>query len=105
MSLLEHTFAALAVQAIIGRVTGNWWAAAAAPSAYFIGREVAQAEYRWIEAYGGGLRANLPWHAVFEPRVWQTADQIADGLGPLAACTALALYMGRRSARIDHPPT
>ncbi len=95
MGVLEHTIIALVVQVVVGRLSGNWWAAAALPCGYFIGREVAQAEYRWIESFGGGLRANMPWHAVFDPRVWQSADQIMDWLGPLAACIAVALVVSR----------
>lgn len=110
MSIFEHTLAALAVQTIVGRSTGNWWAGAALPSAYFLGREVAQAEYRWIESFGDGLRANMPWHAVLDPRVWQTADQFADWLGPIAACSALALFAElrqseRSGALSEDPPT
>ena len=39
-------------------------------SAFFAGREHAQAEYRWIEHYGNGKRANMKWWNAFEPRVW-----------------------------------
>lgn len=42
---------------------------AAAPLV-FLGREHAQAEYRWIETYGHGQRANLPWWGGFDGRVW-----------------------------------
>lgn len=96
MSLLAHTLFALGLQTIIGIITRNWWAGAALPCGYFVGREVAQAEYRWIETFGGGLRANMPWHAAFDPRVWQTIDQFADWAGPLVACIALGLWASQR---------
>lgn len=99
MGLFEHILIALGIQALVGWVTRNWWAAAALPSGYFIGREVAQAEYRWIENFGDGLRANMPWHAVFDPRVWETHDQIADWLGPVTACIAVALIAERNRNR------
>ena len=95
MGLLEHTLAALGFMAFVGWLTKKWWAAAALPSGYFIGREVAQAEYRWIEKFGGGLRENMPWHAAFDLRVWETSDQIADWLGPIAVCSAIALAVNR----------
>ncbi|MDC8753325.1 hypothetical protein OIK40_01560 [Erythrobacter sp. sf7] len=95
MSLIEHTLVALVILALVGWLTKNWWAAAALPSGYFIGREVAQAEYRWIETFGGGLRANMPWHAVFDLRLWESSDQIADWLGPVAACIAVAVWADR----------
>lgn len=99
LGLFEHILVALGVQALIGWATGRWWAGAAAASGYFIGREVAQAEYRWIEQFGEGLRANMPWNAVFDPRVWQTPDQTADWLGPLLATVALAILATRSRAR------
>ncbi|HUD91429.1 hypothetical protein [Sphingobium sp.] len=96
MGYFEHIFVALAVQTLVGRITGNWWAAAALASAYFIGRELAQAEYRWIERFGEGLRANMPWWGPFDRRVWTTLDQWVDWVGPLAATCSLALYLSRR---------
>lgn len=45
------------------------WLCLAAPMA-FLGREHAQAEYRWIKTFGNGIRANLPWWGAFDPRVW-----------------------------------
>ena len=37
---------------------------------YFIGRELAQAEYKWINTYGGGFRKNMPWYGSLDYRVW-----------------------------------
>lgn len=91
LTLIEHALYATMFQAMIGLLTGNWWVGGALASSYFFGREVAQAEYRWIEWFGEGLRANMPWHAVLEPKVWHNADQIADWLGPIASTLVLAL--------------
>lgn len=96
MNFIEHIILALVVQALVGRHTGNWWAGAALASAYFLGREVAQAEYRWIELYGHGLRANMPWWAPFDLRVWRRLDQWIDWIGPVVATCALAWRAGRR---------
>lgn len=38
----------------------------------FLGREHAQAEYRWIETFGRGHRANLPWWGSLDRRIWDT---------------------------------
>lgn len=95
MIYVEHIILALAVQVLVGRLTGNWWAGAALGSAYFLGREVAQAEYRWIELYGHGLRANMPWWAPFDLRVWPKLDQWIDWIGPVVATCALAWRVGR----------
>lgn len=40
----------------------------------FIGRELAQAEYRWIKEFGDGLRANMPRFAYLRPVVWDLHD-------------------------------
>lgn len=98
MELLEHALVALAIQIVVGLATRNWWAGAVLACGYFIGRELAQAEYRWIEQYGAGLRANAPWWAAFDVRVWTKADQLADVVGPILATSALALFMQKRKS-------
>lgn len=55
-------------------------------AAFFVGREHAQAEYRWIDAYGGGQRANMPWWGGFDPKVWNLKS-LCDWLLPL--CVAV----------------
>lgn len=97
MMYFEHALAALAVQIAIGLWTRNWWAGAALGSAYFLGREVAQAEYRWIEMFGHGLRANMPWWGVFDLRVWPKADQWIDWIAPIVATCTLAKVKSRRT--------
>ncbi|MDP3549414.1 MAG: hypothetical protein Q8R81_03350 [Novosphingobium sp.] len=96
MNLIEHALVALVIQAIVGLTTRNWWAGAALACGYFIGREVSQAEYRWIEQFGQGLRANMPWWGVFDARVWDNADRWADWIGPILVTVPVALWMGRR---------
>ena len=97
MSLFEHAVVALLIQIAVGLSTRNWWAGAALACGYFIGREFAQAEYRWIEQFGHGLRGSMPWWRAFDTRVWPKLDQWADLFGPLCATLALALVMHRRA--------
>jgi len=59
--------------------------------AFYLGREVAQAEYRYIEAHGG-QRAACPWWCGFAPSAW-TAKAMTDWLLPLAA--SLAALIGQ----------
>jgi len=87
-----HAVLALLMQAAIGLSTGNWWAGAALGAALFIGREHAQAEYRWIERYGLGIRANMPWHGGLQGRVWNIKS-LADVFLPICAVTAVALFV------------
>ncbi len=96
MGLFEHLVFAVIVQFIVARLTKSWWLGAALASAYFVGREIAQAEYRWIEMFGDGRRANMPWWGPFDLRVWTTLDQWLDWIGPVAATVAIALAKGRK---------
>ncbi len=99
MGLLEHAAVAVAVQALIGLSTGRWWAGAGIACAYFVGREFAQAEYRWIEQFAHGKRANMPYWAVFDARVWQTTDQLADVALPVVATFAVAWWFDKQQSR------
>jgi hypothetical protein len=96
VTYFEHALAALALQAALGLLTGRWWTSAALVSGYFIGREVAQAEYRWIELYGNGLRANMPWWGPLDLRVWPKVDQWMDLFAPVIATCSLAAFRDRR---------
>ena len=95
MIYVQHIVLALVVQAIVGLLTKNWWAGAAIASAYFIGREFAQAEYRWIEHFGAGRRANMPWWGPFDLRVWPKLDQWVDLIGPAIATWTVAWFAMR----------
>lgn len=62
---------------------------------FYVGREVAQAEYRYIEAYCKGKRANMPTFAVFSPKAW-TLKGILDWLLPcivVVAAIILRMYI------------
>lgn len=60
-------------------------------SAFYIGREHAQAEYRAIEHYYGGLRGNGPWWIGFQRRAW-TGKGLFDWLGPLFVVVAYGRF-------------
>lgn len=66
---LIHTITVL-VFAAIGWALGHPVLAAWFAVMYFVGREIAQAEYKWIEYYGGGFRKNMPWWGAVDHRVW-----------------------------------
>ena len=51
------------------------------PSAFYLGREITQAEYRYIEAHGR-KRANCPWWCGFMPEAW-TLKGLLDWILPL----------------------
>lgn len=92
LTSLEHAAASIAIQSLIGLLTGNWWIGAAAGSLFFIGREHAQAEYRWIALFGSGSRHNLPWWGGFDIKVWNHLDSWLDWLVPAVATMGVAYY-------------
>lgn len=84
-----HPLIAVGIQLALGLATGNFWYGVAA-SMLYIGRENAQAEYRWIERYGNGRRANLPWWGAFDPKVWDL-HSFTDVLLPVISTTGIAV--------------
>ena len=72
--------------AIIGLLTSNWFAGACFGSAFFVGREHAQAEYRVIQKFYEGKRANAPWYGGFERRAWNLKG-VLDFVLPIIATT------------------
>jgi len=60
---------------------------------YFIGRELAQAEYRWIETFGLGRRANMPWWGCFDKRVWNLPSLI-DVVPPVLIALVAIAFLG-----------
>jgi hypothetical protein len=100
--MIEHIFLAVVIQLIIRFILGSWSAGAAAAVAWAVSREITQAEYRWIEYYGGHLRANMPWWGGLDLRVWQYADPWLDWIAPSVVVVAIAMIAHRRSARGNH---
>lgn len=80
----EHPAYALLFMAIVGLLTGNWLAGAMLGIGFFLGREHAQAEYRVIQKFYEGKRANMPWYGGFEPRGWDLKS-ILDFVLPIVA--------------------
>ena len=66
---LAHAIAVI-IAGLIGWLVGCASIFAGSMAMFFLGRELAQAEYKWIEWFGDGRRANMPWWAIFDPRVW-----------------------------------
>lgn len=66
-------------------VFGLGWAAAA----FYAGRELAQAEYRYIEAHGG-KRYDCSWFCGFLPDAW-TEKSVLDWLLPVGVAAGWSL--------------
>jgi hypothetical protein len=85
-----HIPLALAIQLVLAPF--GLWVGAAAASAFFIGREITQAEYRNIAANYGGKRINMPWYGGFEPKAW-TVKGLLDCILPSVVVIALAFFI------------
>ena len=83
-----HALVAIAIQAFTGLLFHNWWVGGVFAVGIFMGREHAQAEYRWIERYGFGRRVNMPWYGGFDPNVWNLKS-LADFVLPALAVAAI----------------
>lgn len=59
---------------------------------FYAGREHAQAEYRWIAAYGHGHRKNMPWWGGLAPRAWN-AKSVADVLLPCLVAVCAEVFL------------
>ena len=98
LGMLGHVALALALQALVDRLTRSRVAGACVAIAWAVARELTQAEYRWIERFGGGLRANMPWWGGLDGRVWAKADPWFDWLLPALAVIAVAWWRRRDQA-------
>ena len=83
-----HSLLALGTCVIIV-LTGLNWAACFWSAAFYLGRELAQAEYRYIQEHGG-KRDKCPWYCGIYPSAW-TAKSVIDCLLPWVVCLAAAI--------------
>lgn len=87
---MTHVAIAIIFQIAVGLLCGRWGLAAITASAFFLGREITQAEYRWIAKFGAGHRANMPWWGGFDPAAWDIKS-LGDALLPLIVTGAIYL--------------
>ena len=79
-----------AVWCIACIVLGLPWPVLFWPSAFYMGREEAQAEQRYIDTHGGH-RDRCPWWCGLLPEAW-TLKGLLDFLLPLAVSIASAVF-------------
>ncbi len=94
--MIAHVILAILILVPIALLTRSWAAGAAAASAWSLSREITQAEYRWIEQYGSGLRANMPWWGGLDPSVWQKVDPWLDWIVPVVVAVLIAILASAR---------
>jgi hypothetical protein len=86
---MNHILLALLFQFVLAPI--SWWLGAFFVIGYYLGREMAQAEYRVISDFYGGKRANMPWWGSFEPRAW-TEKGLLHWILPSVAVIACAFF-------------
>ena len=87
----EHIVYAVLMQLPFG-LFGYWWIGAALAIGFFVGREHAQAEERYIKA-NGGVRANAkrPEFGALQPKLWNI-DSVLDFVVPAVCVVLMAAY-------------
>ena len=83
-----HALLAL-ITCVILFFLGLNWAAMFWSASFYLGRELSQSEYRYIQSHGG-KRDNCPWYCGFLPSAW-TAKSVIDCLLPWVVCLAAAI--------------
>jgi hypothetical protein len=100
--MFAHIPVALGIQLVcwvIGYYLGasnkaSIWIGCFAASAVCIMREITQREYQWIQAFGGGHRANMPGYAGLE--VWQwNAHSISETIAAILVALIMAVLVSR----------
>ena len=97
--MIGHIVLAVLIQLPIALLLRSWAAGAAAACAWSLSRELTQAEYRWIEQFGAGLRANMPWWGGLDLRVWQNFDPWFDWLMPSLTVVVIAIVANAKLSR------
>lgn len=89
---IEHTLYALAIQFALFLVLHNYLVGFIAAVFFFTGREIAQAEYRYIRMYTNGKRKSDMrwWKTILTPQIWSFSSLVWDLFLP-AFVTALVL--------------
>lgn len=88
----SHSIITLAT-ALAASLFGWQWQAALVMAALWLGREHAQAEYRWLAAHNAN-RSRMPWVAGFLPESWNRDALVNDLLLPILAGIVICLVAG-----------
>lgn len=89
----SHLAISLILQGLFYVVHGDLWLGAVAGFFFYLGREIAQAEYRGIEASPTKLRKDFPLLGGFFPKYWTRKAFLADLLIPVLITTVIALVV------------
>lgn len=90
---ISHIIICLGFQGIGYALTKNPFIGAIAGVFFFIGREIAQTEYRRIEASPSKLRKDMPKLGGLDPRYWTLKAFLADLTIPSAIVITIAFII------------
>jgi hypothetical protein len=90
---ISHILIGLALQGIGYALTKNPFIGAIAGVFFFAGREIAQAEYRNIEASPSKLRKDMPMFGGLNPKYWTLKALIADLTVPSVIVLTIAFII------------
>lgn len=87
----SHLSVCIGLQMSMYAVSRDAWLGAAMGICFYLGREIAQAEYRKIEASASSLRKDMPLFGGLDPRFWTMKSFLADLVIPSAVVCIIAL--------------
>ena len=90
---IQHILICLALQAIGYVLTKNPFIGTIAGVFFFAGREIAQNEYRYIEALPSKLRKDMPLFGGLNPKYWTIKSLVADLTIPSLIVITLAIIL------------
>ena len=90
---IQHIIICLVFQAIGYAVTKNPFIGAIAGVFFFAGREIAQNEYRYIDALPSKLRKDMPLFGGLNPKYWTTKSLVADLTIPSLIVITIAIIL------------
>jgi hypothetical protein len=90
---ISHILICLALQGIGYALTKNPFIGAIAGIFFFAGREIAQAQYRNIEASPSKLRKDMSVFGGFNPKYWTLKSLIADLTTPSVIVITIAIIL------------
>jgi hypothetical protein len=88
---LSHLVTSLTLQGLFYLVHGDLWLGAVAALFFYLGREIAQAEYRGIEGSPTKLRKDFPLLGGFYPKYWTRKAFLADLVIPALLTITIAI--------------
>ena len=90
---ISHIFICIALQGIGYALTKDLFIGAIAGVFFFVGREISQAEYRYIGALPSKLRKDMPVFGGLIPKYWTFKSFIADLTIPSVIVLVIAFLL------------